>query len=87
MSKRPTWRERLAPIIREALRETEGEPEPVIRRALRRAWNDAGLGERRYFPYEVWCSEVRRQRGLEKPKPKPKRNGREESDERQPTLF
>lgn len=81
MPKRPTWRERARPIIQQVLRETEGQPEKVIRKALVDAYP---FGERSMHPYKAWCSEVRRQRGLEKPK----RTAKEPAvDERQLTLL
>jgi hypothetical protein len=60
-----TWRERARPIIERVLRETAGQPEKEIRCALRDAYP---FGERAMYPYKAWCSEVRRQRGLERPK-------------------
>lgn len=83
MAERLTWRQRMAPLIAQTLKETAGQPEKVIRRALRETWNDAGFGERAMHPYKTWCDEVRRQRGLKKSK-RPKKK---EIDERQPTLF
>lgn len=62
-----TWRERFAPLIAAALRETAGQPEKEIRRALRAVWDDAGCGTRAYWPYDVYLDEIRRQRGLKPP--------------------
>jgi hypothetical protein len=78
----------MRPIISEVLRETAGQPEKVIRKALRDAWDDAGFGERAMWPYRTWCSEVQYQRGFKQPK----RRGRPARtapapDERQMTLF
>ncbi len=55
-----TWRERCRGIIRQVLRETKGQDEKAIRRALRDAYP---FGERAMFPYKAWLSEVREQRG------------------------
>jgi hypothetical protein len=56
-----TWRRRLAPLIASVLAERAGQEEREIRRALRAAWTEAGLGARGMHPYRIWCSEVRRQ--------------------------
>jgi len=71
-----TWRQRLRPLIAETLEETSGQPQRDVRRALRQAWDDAGLGERRCWPYRVFRSEARIQLGLVpskagKPRPLP----------------
>lgn len=60
-----TWRDRARPIIAEVLRETAGQPENVIRKALIDAFP---FGPMQYHPYKIWRSEVRRQLGVEKPK-------------------
>lgn len=75
-----TWRDRLRPIISRVLAETAGQPERDINRALRQAWEECLLGERRNWPYTVFRSECRRQRGLE---PTRKRH----QEPAQPTLF
>lgn len=54
-----TWRDRARPIIAEALRKTEGQPEVVRDKALRDAYP---FGERKHFPYKVWLDEISRQR-------------------------
>ena len=59
-----TWRERSAPVIREALKKTEGQPEKDIRKALRDAYP---FGERKYWPYKVWLDEVKKQRSGQLP--------------------
>lgn len=76
-----TWRQIAAPIIAEVLRDTAGQSEKEIRKALREAYP---FGERRMHPYKVWCDEVRRQRGLKKSKP---RAVESPSNECQMTLF
>lgn len=62
-----TWRETAARIVEAVLCRTHGQPEAVIKKALFDAYP---YGERRYHPYKVWLSEIRRQRGI-KPKAKP----------------
>lgn len=64
-----SWRERAAPIIANVIASVGREDEKALRKALRAAYP---FGERAYFPYKVWCSEVRNQlRG----KPQRKRPG------------
>lgn len=53
------WRNHAAPIIARVLEETKGKSEKEIRAALRDAYP---FGERRYHPYKIWLSEVKRQR-------------------------
>lgn len=53
------WRAHAAPIIARVLRETAGKPEKEIKAALREAYP---FGERKYWPYKMWCKEVRVQR-------------------------
>lgn len=55
------WRAQAAPVIASVLRELEGRPLADKRAALRAAYP---FGPRRYWPYRVWCDEVRRQLGL-----------------------
>lgn len=54
-----TWREHAAPIIARVLADTRGMSEQEIRRALFEAYP---FGPRRYHPYKVWLSEIKRQR-------------------------
>jgi hypothetical protein len=56
-----TWRESAIPIIAKVLKETEGQSEKEIKKALREAYP---FGIREHWPYKVWCDEVRAQRGL-----------------------
>lgn len=56
-----SWREVAAPIIHAVLKQTEGQDEKVIRKALHDAYP---FGERSMHPYKIWCSEVQRQRGV-----------------------
>lgn len=60
------WREHAAKIIERVLCETHGQPEDVIKKALFDAYP---YGERRYHPYKIWLSEIRRQRGKTTYKP------------------
>jgi hypothetical protein len=55
---RRTWRDVARPLIAAVIKEMKGKPLAEIRKALRAAYP---FGERRHFPYKVWCSEVRRQ--------------------------
>ena len=80
MPRRQTWRQIAAPIIAEVLKETAGQDERTIRRALRDAYP---FGQRAMHPYKAWCDEVQRQHGLKKPKP---RKGDPAPNE-QPELF
>jgi hypothetical protein len=57
-----TWREKAKPIIAAVLAENAGKSDSEIRAALLEAYP---FGSRSHHPYKVWCSEVRRQRGLE----------------------
>ncbi len=63
-----TWRDMYRPIIREVIAATHGKTEKEIRKALRDAYDEVD-GMRQYWPYKVWCDEVRTQRGLKKRKP------------------
>jgi hypothetical protein len=54
-----SWRTTSTPIIAKVLADTKGQPEPVIRKALKEAYP---FGERRMWPYKVWLDEIRRQR-------------------------
>ena len=56
-----TWREHAAAIITGVIDEHYEESEKQIRAALRDAYP---YGERKLWPYKVWCSEVRRQLGI-----------------------
>lgn len=60
-----TWRDSAKPVIAKVLQATKGQDEKEIKKALHDAYP---FGERRYWPYKVWCDEVRRQRGLSKKK-------------------
>lgn len=82
---RGTWRERARPIIQRVLKETAGQPENVIRGALRDAYP---FGPREYYPYQVWLDEIKVQRGLKKRKPRKPRNKKiVQSQDNQPSLF
>ena len=55
------WRKIARPIIATCLWDHRGEPEKMIRKALREAYP---FGEREYHPYKIWLDEIRLQRGL-----------------------
>ncbi len=55
-----TWRDHARPIIAKVIARVGRDDVKALRRALREAYP---FGERRYWPYKVWCDEVRRQRG------------------------
>lgn len=57
------WRDYAAPIIAKVLKETHGQPEKVIRAALKEAYP---FGERKYHPYKIWLDEIKVQRGKRK---------------------
>lgn len=56
-----SWRDTAKPIIARVLKETTGQSDRDIKKALREAYP---FGEREYWPYKVWCDEVRKQRGF-----------------------
>jgi hypothetical protein len=56
-----SWRDRARPIVAQVLRDTAGQPEEVIKKALFDAYP---FGERHYTPYKIWLNEIRRQRGF-----------------------
>lgn len=53
-----TWRDIARPIIYQVLKDTAGWEYKEIRRSLRDAYP---FGERKYYPYKVWCDEINRQ--------------------------
>lgn len=58
-----TWRSTAVRVVREVLARTAGQSPAEIRKALAAAYP---FGERRYWPYKVWLSEVARQTGRHK---------------------
>jgi len=67
-----TWRDHCAPIIASVIAAHQGNP-VEMKKALRAAYP---YSERKYWPYKVWCSEVRRQmRKHGKPQPAPEGQG------------
>ena len=58
-----SWRQSASPIISRVIREHGTEDMKALRAALRAAYP---FGERAYWPYKVWCDEVRSQLGLKK---------------------
>lgn len=59
-----TWREYAAPIIADVIERVGREDVKALRRALREAYP---FGERSFWPYKVWCDEIRLQRDGRKP--------------------
>ena len=72
-----SWREYATPIIAEVLKTTKGQTDKEIRKALKDAYP---FGERKYWPYKVWCDEIRRQTGV-------KSHKQEIQPENQTSLF
>jgi len=65
-----SWRDYARPIIARVIADTGRDDEKALRKALRDAYP---FGERRYHPYKIWCSEVKRQLGVPTPvKPDPR---------------
>jgi hypothetical protein len=62
-----TWRDTARPIIAQVLAATAGASNAEIRKALRAAYP---FGERKYWPYKVWCSEIQWQRFGKRTKPR-----------------
>ncbi|HWQ07902.1 MAG TPA: hypothetical protein VN436_02300 [Holophaga sp.] len=58
MSREATWRDVAGPIIARVIAKVGTEDVPALRRALREAYP---FEERKYWPYKVWLSEVKRQ--------------------------
>lgn len=56
-----TWRDIAKPIIKRVLAATRAQPMKERRRALHDAYP---FGERKYWPYKIWCHEIRVQLGL-----------------------
>ena len=53
-----TWRTHAAPIIARVIAEVGTDDMKALRKALREAYP---FWERKYWPYKVWCDEVKRQ--------------------------
>lgn len=62
-----SWREIAKPIIAKVIRENPGLRVQELKKLIRAEYP---FGERAFHPYKIWCSEVRRQLGEEKPKRK-----------------
>lgn len=61
-----SWRDRARPVVAATL---AALPPDATTQDKRRALRDAyPFGERAMWPYKVWCDEVRRQLGLERPR-------------------
>lgn len=54
-----SWRDRAKPIITEVLERVKESPRKEQKKALREAYP---FGERKFWPYKVWLSEIKRQR-------------------------
>lgn len=67
---RSSWREYARPIIQAVLRETAGQSEREIRKALIEAYP---FGERAMHPYKMWLKEIAVQRGRIKPAKAPRK--------------
>lgn len=59
-----TWRDHCRPIIAEVIADVGKNDMKKLRKALRKAYP---YGERKMWPYKVWCSEIRRQLNLDWP--------------------
>lgn len=55
-----TWRERARPIIERVLRETQGQEQKAIAKALRGVYP---WGAMENYPYKAWRDEIKAQRG------------------------
>lgn len=66
-----TWRSHAAHAIREVITRVGLEDQKALRKALRDAYP---FGERKYHPYKVWLSEVKRQTKGRVMRKKPVRN-------------
>lgn len=55
-----SWRDVASPIIAAVIDANPGKDRKELRKLLREAYP---FVERRYFPYKVWCDEVRIQLG------------------------
>jgi len=60
------WRDHCRLIIVKVIAETGRDDMKKLRKALREAYP---YGERKMWPYKVWCSEVRKQLGLDRREP------------------
>lgn len=78
-----SWRDKAAPIIAQVLKETAGQDEKTIKKALREAYP---FGERAMHPYKIWCDEIKRQRKLPRLTSAQKRHQRE-MQAKYPSLF
>jgi len=64
-----TWRDLARPIIAEVVRSLKGCDPKFVKKAVMATYP---WGERRYWPYKVWCDEARRQLHLKHPDPDPR---------------
>lgn len=61
---RHSWRDGCRPIIAKVIAAVGTEDRKALRAALREAYP---YGQRRYWPYKIWCDEIRRQLGDKRP--------------------
>lgn len=64
-----SWRDIARPIISKVIADVGMEDMKAVRAALRESYP---FGERKMWPYKVWCDEVRLQLGLKKKREKRK---------------
>lgn len=53
-----TWRQKATPVIAEVIQRVGRDDMKVLKKAIREAYP---FGERAYYPYKAWLSEVKRQ--------------------------
>ena len=52
-----SWEEESTHVIRNVLKDYENRPEAELKRALKDAYP---FGERKHWPYKIWCDCVKR---------------------------
>jgi len=55
-----TWRDQAAIVISDVLRQNPDAGQKELRKLISAAYP---FGERKYYPYKIWCDEVNRQLG------------------------
>lgn len=55
-----TWRSQAATVIFDVIRQNPGMEPKKLRKLISAAYP---FGERKYYPYKIWCDEVKRQLG------------------------
>ncbi len=56
-----TWRAQAALVIHPIIAATGTNDMPLLKRRLFEAYP---FGQRKYYPYKIWCEEIRRQLGI-----------------------